>query len=331
MFIRRRRGWEIPESRATLEGATMPRRAVLANAVLGAAAAAGVMGAGRSAQAGWGLFGSSAPAVPVVLKPLGAPRNARYDAGRALTEEHEATTYNNYYEFGLSKSVYDAATALKTDPWTIEIAGMVKSPRTIGYDDLVKQMKLEERVYRHRCVEAWAMTVPWTGFPLADLVRLAEPLGSASYVKFTTLADQKTMPGLHQAWYPWPYTEGVTMQEAMNELAFLSVGLYGKTLPPQNGAPIRLTLPWKYGFKSAKSIVKIEFTDQRPLSFWQQLQDAEYGFWANVNPEVPHPRWSQAEERLIGTSNVAPTQIWNGYGEFVAGMYADKTKERLFV
>jgi len=276
------------------------------------------------------LFGSGTASAPVALKPLGAAPNMRYRAERALTEEAQATSYNNYYEFGLSKSVADAATALVSDPWSIELAGMVKTPRKIGLEDLLKQMKLEERIYRHRCVEAWAMTVPWTGFPLADLVKLAEPLGSATYVKFTTLADPKTMPGLRQAWYPWPYTEGVTMEEAMNELAFLSVGVYGKTLPPQNGAPIRLNLPWKYGFKSAKSIVKIEFTDQRPLSFWQQLQDTEYGFWANVNPEVPHPRWSQAEERLIGTGTVAKTQIWNGYGEFVAGMYANKTKERLF-
>jgi sulfoxide reductase catalytic subunit YedY len=174
------------------------------------------------------------------------------------------------------------------------------------------------------------MTVPWVGFPLSALVKLAEPLGSATYVKFTTLMDTKTMPGLRQSWYPWPYTEGLTMQEAMNELTFLSVGMYGKTIPPQDGAPIRLTVPWKYGFKSAKSIVKVEFTDQRPVSFWQQLQDSEYGFWANVNPEVPHPRWSQAEERLLGTGETVPTKIWNGYGEYVAAMYADKTKERLF-
>ncbi len=326
MFIHRRRGWEISESRVTPEGAAFARRAVLG----GGMAAAGLLAASGPARAGWKLFGSSTAAAPVALKPLGAAPNMRFRAERALTEEAQATSYNNYYEFGLSKSVADAATALVSDPWSIELAGMVKTPRKIGLEDLLKQMKLEERIYRHRCVEAWAMTVPWTGFPLADLVKLAEPLGSANYVKFTTLADPKTMPGLRQAWYPWPYTEGVTMEEAMNELAFLSVGVFGKTLPPQNGAPIRLNLPWKYGFKSAKSIIKIEFTDQRPLSFWQQLQDTEYGFWANVNPEVPHPRWSQAEERLIGTGTVAKTQIWNGYGEFVAGMYANKTKERLF-
>jgi methionine sulfoxide reductase catalytic subunit len=324
MLVHRRRGWEIADREATPEAAVLGRRGLL-----GAAAGAGAIAAGIGPARAWSLLGGS-KTPPVELKPLTAPRNPRYQPGRAITDERESTNYNNYYEFGLSKSVADAAQALKSDPWTIEIAGMVKTPRSIGFDELVKQMKLEERVYRHRCVEAWAMTVPWTGFPLADLVKLAEPLGSATYIKFTTLMDPKTMPGLRQSWYPWPYTEGLTMQEAMNELAFLSIGMYGKTIPPQDGAPIRLTVPWKYGFKSAKSIVKVEFTDQRPASFWQQLQDSEYGFWANVNPEVPHPRWSQAEERLLGSGETVPTQIWNGYGEFVAAMYADKTKERLF-
>ena len=174
------------------------------------------------------------------------------------------------------------------------------------------------------------MTVPWTGFPVSDLLKIAEPLASAQYMVLTTQADPKVMPGLHQSWYPWPYTEGLTMQEAANELAFLSVGMYGKTLPPQDGAPIRLTVPWKYGFKSVKSIVKVEFTDKRPVSFWQSLQDSEYGFWANVNPAVPHPRWSQASERLLGSNEQVPTQIWNGYGDFVAAMYDDKKNERLF-
>jgi sulfoxide reductase catalytic subunit YedY len=325
MFVHRRRGWEIAPSKATPEAVVLGRRGLI-----GAAAGAGILAASARPAGAWSLLGGS-KAPPVVLKPLTAPRNARYDAGRAITDEHEATSYNNYYEFGMSKSVTDAAAALVSDPWTIEIAGMVNTPRRIGFDELMKQVTLEERVYRHRCVEAWAMTVPWVGFPLAALVKLAEPLGSASYVKFTTLADTKTMPGLRQSWYPWPYTEGLTMQEAMNELTFLSVGMYGKTIPPQDGAPIRLTVPWKYGFKSAKSIVRVEFTDQQPLSFWQQLQDSEYGFWANVNPDVPHPRWSQAEERLLGTGESVPTRIWNGYGEYVASMYADKTKERLFV
>ena len=174
------------------------------------------------------------------------------------------------------------------------------------------------------------MTVPWTGFPLAALVKLAEPTSAATYVKFTTLADEKTMPGLAQSFYPWPYTEGLTMAEALNELSFLSVGMYGKSLPPQNGAPIRLNVPWKYGFKHAKSIVAVTFTNERPKTYWEQLQDSEYGFWANVNPQVPHPRWSQARERLIGSGDRIPTQIWNGYGPYVASMYDNLKQERLF-
>jgi methionine sulfoxide reductase catalytic subunit len=329
MFIHRRRGWEIPSSRITPEAVALGRRGVSRRALVGGVAAVGIIGAAGTAQAGW--FSSAPSAPPPVLKSLTAQHNARYVVDRPITPESDVTHYNNYYEFGDSKSVSDAAAALKVEPWSIEIAGMVKTPRTIGYDDLMKRVSLEERVYRHRCVEAWAMTVPWIGFPMADLVKMAEPLGSATYLKFTTLADDKTMPGLRQSWYPWPYTEGLTVQEAMNELAFLSVGLYGKTLPPQNGAPIRVTVPWKYGFKSAKSIVKVEFTDQRPKTFWEQLQDSEYGFWANVNPAVPHPRWSQEQERLLGSGEMVPTRIWNGYGELVAAMYADKTKERLFV
>lgn len=328
MWIRRRRGWEIPESRVTPEHVVLKRRSLVGAGMAGLV----LTGAVRSASA-WGIFSSDdgdAAAKPADLKPLTAAKNDRYKPGRALTDAKDVASYNNYYEFGMSKNVISAAAKLKTDPWSIEIAGMVKQPRSVAFEDLMKSAKLEERIYRHRCVEAWAMTVPWTGFPMADLVKLAEPLGSAKYVKFTTLHDDETMPGLRQAWYPWPYVEGVTMQEAMNELSFLTVGMYGKSVPPQNGAPIRVTLPWKYGFKSIKSIVKVEFTDQRPVSFWEQLQDAEYGFWANVNPEVPHPRWSQEQERLLGTNEVVPTQIWNGYGEFVAAMYEDKKSERLF-
>jgi sulfoxide reductase catalytic subunit YedY len=324
MLIGRRRGWEIAENKVTPEAFVTGRRALLAGAGI-----AGVLAHSRPADAQFSLFGGSkTPDIP--LKPLSAKRNDKYAPGRAITPDQDATSYNNYYEFGMSKSVSNAAQSLKIEPWSIVIGGMVKQPRTIAYDDLLKQVSLEERVYRHRCVEAWAMTVPWTGFPLTDLVKLAEPLSSAKYIVFTTAAQPDTMPGLRQSWYPWPYTEGLTMQEAANELPFLSIGMYGKTLPPQNGAPIRLTVPWKYGFKSAKSIVKVEFTDKQPKTFWESLQDSEYGFWANVNPAVPHPRWSQASERLLGSDEQVPTQIWNGYGEYVAAMYADKKNLRLF-
>jgi sulfoxide reductase catalytic subunit YedY len=322
MLIQRKPGWAIPESRATPEAIVLARRGLLA--------AAGTLAAGP-ASAQFSFFGGSSSGTPgAALKPLAAPHDDRYQGGRPTTPEKDAITYNNYYEFGTSKSVWREAEALKTDPWSIEIAGMVDQRRTIALEDLLKQVSLEERVYRHRCVEAWAMTVPWIGFPLADLVKLAGPQAGAQYLEFTTLADRKTMPGLAQNWYPWPYVEGCTLAEATNELAFLSVGMYGKVLPNQNGAPIRLTLPWKYGFKSAKSIVKVAFTDQRPVNFWQQLQASEYGFWANVNPAVPHPRWSQAEERLLGSDEMVPTRIWNGYGEYVAALYDGLKNERLF-
>jgi methionine sulfoxide reductase catalytic subunit len=305
MFIHRRRGWEISESSVTPEALVLARRSVLAGAA--GLAAVGIAGPARAAP------------------------NPRYAAGRALTDETDATTYNNFYEFGTDKSIWRAAQRLPVSPWQIEIAGMVDKPRTMDLEDLLKHVSLEERIYRHRCVEAWAMTVPWTGFPLAALVKLAAPTSGAKYITFETLANPKVMPGIRSSYFSWPYIEGLTMQEAQNEMAFLVTGMYGKPVPKQDGAPIRLILPWKYGFKSAKSIVKITFTDKRPDTFWAQIQPDEYGFWANVNPAVPHPRWSQATERLLGSDERVPTVIWNGYGEFVASMYTDKKNERLFV
>ena len=253
-----------------------------------------------------------------------------FKPGRALTEEKYATTYNNYYEFGESKNIWRDAQALKQRPWSIRLEGMLKQPRTLDIDDLLKQVSLEERIYRHRCVETWAMTVPWTGFPLAALVKLAEPLGSAKYVVFETAQD-KVMSGLDSPFYPWPYLEGVTIEEANNDLAFIATGMYGKPLPPQNGGPFRLTVPWKYGFKSAKAIVKITFTDKRPQTFWEALGPSEYGVWAIVNPAVPHPRWSQATERLLGSDERVPTQLFNGYADQVASLYVDRRNEKLFM
>ena len=251
-------------------------------------------------------------------------RNPAFLAGddRAMTPEKVAATYNNFYEFGSTKQIAKKAQNLDTDGWMVEIDGAVEQTFSIEAEDLIAKMPVEERVIRHRCVEAWSMVVPWIGFPLADLVKMASPLSKAKYVQFQTFLDPKTASGQKQSWYPWPYTEALTIEEATNPLTFMVTGAYGKVLHKQFGAPIRLHTPWKYGFKSAKSIARISFIEGRPKSFWEELAPDEYGFWANVNPEVPHPRWSQATERDIGTGEKIPTLKWNGYGEEVAALYA---------
>ncbi|MFZ0123894.1 MAG: protein-methionine-sulfoxide reductase catalytic subunit MsrP, partial [Xanthobacteraceae bacterium] len=215
-------------------------------------------------------------------------------------------------------------------PWTVKIDGMVGKPIEIGLDDLLAKMPLEERLYRHRCVEAWSMAIPWSGFPMAKLVELAQPLSSAKYIKMETFLDREVASGQRASWYPWPYVEGLTMAEATNELAFLVTGAYGKPVSKSQGAPLRLAVPWKYGFKSIKSITHFTFTDQRPRTFWEALQASEYGFWANVNPQVPHPRWSQASEELIGIGERRPTLLFNGYAEHVASLYQGLESERLW-
>jgi sulfoxide reductase catalytic subunit YedY len=262
-----------------------------------------------------------------------ARRNERYLLDQPVTDERYSGDYNNYYEFSTSKSVTAATKGMKTRPWVVKVDGLVEKPFEIGVDDLIRKMPLEERLYRHRCVEAWSMAVPWTGFPLKAFLDLAKPLGSAKYVKMQTFQDKAMAPGQRQPFYPWPYTEGLTMAEAANELAFLVTGIYGKPLPVQFGAPLRLATPWKYGFKSVKAITHVSFTEERPKTFWEGLQASEYGFWANVNPDVPHPRWSQASERVLGVDERRPTLIYNGYGEYVADLYKglDDKKERLFV
>jgi sulfoxide reductase catalytic subunit YedY len=325
MFIKKRRGWEIRESETTPERVFHDRRRLMAAAAAGSilAAAGSLLG---------GLAGAAPAAEPDPTASLyPAKRNERYVLDRPVTDEKEVTTYNNFYEFGSQKTISSAAQELKLRPWSVAIDGMVDKPLTIGFDDLIGKMPLEERLYRHRCVEAWSMSVPWSGFPLKALVDFAQPLGSAKYVRMETFLDAKVAPGQKQFWYPWPYVEGLTMEEATNELAFMVTGAYGKPLPKQNGAPLRLATPWKYGFKSVKSIVKFTFTDKQPETFWERLGPTEYGFWANVNPAVPHPRWSQASERVLGTNEQRPTLIWNGYGEFVAAMYDGLKGERLFV
>jgi sulfoxide reductase catalytic subunit YedY len=258
-------------------------------------------------------------------------RNETFKLDRPLTDEAVNGAYNNFYEFGSSKLIAKAAQELPIRPWTIKIDGLVEKPQEIGIDDLMKKMPLEERLYRHRCVEAWSMTIPWSGFAFAKLVEFAKPLSNAKYVRMETFLNPKVAAGQRQTWYPWPYVEGLTIAEATNELAFLATGAYGHTMAKQHGAPLRLAVPWKYGFKSIKSIVRFSFTDKQPKSFWEALQASEYGFWANVNPEVPHPRWSQATERVLGSDERIPTKLFNGYGEYVAGLYKGLENEALWM
>lgn len=322
MHVIHRRGWDIPESEATPERAFFSRRSLLAGA--GAIAAVATLSP-RSAAA---QRVADSPDPSAALYPV--PRNNAFKLDRPITEEAINTTYNNFYEFGSSKTIARAARALKIRPWTVTIDGLVEQPVQIGIDDLLKRMPLEERLYRHRCVEAWAMAVPWSGFPFAKLVEFAKPLSSATYVRMDSFLDPSVASGQRQTWYPWPYSEGLTLAEATNELAFLVTGAYGKPVAKSMGAPLRLAVPWKYGFKSIKSIARFTFTAERPKSFWERLQASEYGFWANVNPAVPHPRWSQASERLLGTDERRPTQLFNGYGEFVAPLYKGLENERLW-
>jgi sulfoxide reductase catalytic subunit YedY len=330
MYIKKKRGWEIPEHLATPEDVFLNRRRFLAaGAAIGATAMLAACDSKTEAQAD--AQASAAPADDPSASLYPFKRNESYKLDRDITDEKWSTDYNNFYEFSSGKHLIPEAQALPIRPWTLAIDGMVDKPMQIGIDDLVKKMPLEERLYRHRCVEAWSMAVPWSGFALKELVKLAAPQPGAKYLRLETFMNPDVAPGQKEPWYPWPYVEGLTIEEAMNDLSFMVTGMYGKPAPKQNGAPLRLVLPWKYGFKSAKSLVKITFTDQRPVNFWQALQASEYGFWANVNPEVPHPRWSQANERVLGTDEPRPTIIYNGYGEFVAPLYANLQGEKLFM
>jgi methionine sulfoxide reductase catalytic subunit len=242
------------------------------------------------------------------------------ELGNPATPYAAVTGYNNYYEFSLAKEeVADAAEGFPTSPWAIAVGGLVDRPRVFDLDDL-RAFEVEERIYRLRCVEAWSMVIPWRGFPLSRLLREVEPTSEARYVRFETALDRDHMPGLRQP-FPWPYVEGLRLDEAMHDLTLLATGVYGQALPPQNGAPVRLVVPWKYGFKSLKSIVRIDLVEEMPTTFWMASGPTEYGFWANVNPEVPHPRWSQATERAIGDNRRKETLFFNGYADEVAGLY----------
>ena len=272
---------------------------------------------------------------PIAKEKLVAKFNEQYSTKETATSYEEATTYNNFYEFGMDKDdPAKYAERLQTRPWAISIEGLVKKPMILDIDTLLKLAPMEERIYRMRCVEGWSMVIPWNGYALSHLINKAEPLGSAKYMEFVTLADPKQMPGLRRPVLDWPYREGLRMDEAMNPLTLLTLGLYGEILPKQNGAPVRLVVPWKYGFKSAKSLVTIRFTDKQPQTSWSMSAPREYGFYSNVNPNVSHPRWSQATERRIdGRGIFAPkikTEPFNGYAEYVAKLYAGMDLKKFY-
>ena len=306
---------QIASSEVTPESVWLSRR----NLMKAAAAGAGLAAAGET------MADSS---VPRALDFASAPDGSAYKAKEDLTPYEAATTYNNFYEFGTDKSdPARFAAAMTTDPWEIKVGGLVKKPGKLYLEDILGGFDLEERIYRFRCVEAWSMVVPWIGFPLSKLLDRFEPEAGGKFVEFKTLYRRSEMRGTRSftSIIDWPYREGLRMDEAMNPLTLMTVGLYGKTLPNQSGAPLRLIVPWKYGFKNIKSIVEINVTDRQPRTSWQELAPQEYGFYANVNPKVSHPRWSQAYERRLPSSlfnpNRVKTQMFNGYGEQVAGMY----------
>ena len=310
MIYHRQRGWELPASATTPEAVFLSRR----QTVLGLAALGGAALAPKWASADETI--KTADLYP-------AKRNDAYKLDRPITPEKTNQTYNNFYEFSTDKRV--DASALRIRPWTVSLGGLVEKERTFDVDDLIRTIGVEERLYRHRCVEAWSMVIPWIGYSLAELIKECDPLPSAKYVQFLSYYDRHVEKWSGESTIYWPYSEGLRMDEAMNPLALLTFGLYGEVLPNQNGAPVRVVVPWKYGFKSAKAIVGIRFVEKIPPTTWNDLAPGEYGFYSNVNPNVDHPRWSQKTERRIGQPFYAQrrtTLMFNGYADQVAGMYA---------
>jgi len=311
-----RKSNDIPSSEITPKATYLNRRAFMTGAVV----------AGTAALAGQRIATLFAPAASVhadsKLTTVPSPLST---TGEQLTSLQDITHYNNFYEFGVDKGdPARNAGRLKTRPWTVSIEGQVKAKKTFDIDALLKLRPLEDRIYRHRCVEAWSMVIPWVGYSLSEFIQQCDPLPSAKYVQFLSLADPNQMPGLREANLDWPYSEGLRMDEAMHPLTLLTFGLYGETLPNQDGAPVRVVIPWKYGFKSAKSIVKVKFVDKQPHTTWNEMASNEYGFYSNVNPNVDHPRWSQKTERRIGApiwKQRQPTLMFNGYGDQVAKLY----------
>ena len=347
---------EPPSSEITSESLFLGRRAFLKNSALAAGTAA-VVGSGLlwlvgqkpppdapeqpplaqvpSGQPAGGQPAAGGPASGLVAaqpsEPAGPAKRGPFDTDEPLTSYQSVSTYNNFYEFGLDKdSPARTAQTLQTRPWTVSIEGEVAKPQIVDIDTMLGWFTPEDRIYRMRCVEAWSMVIPWLGFPLKDLITRLEPTSNAKFVEFQTLLDPEQMPGQKRSVLDWPYVEGLRMDEAMHPLTFMAVGLYGRQLPNQNGAPLRLVVPWKYGFKNAKSIVKIRFLQEQPKNTWAVSGPSEYGFYANVNPEVDHPRWSQATERRIGELGRRKTLPFNGYAEEVASLYTGMDPRKLF-
>ena len=289
----------------------------------------GIVTAGAALLAACGTPADEMPATPVP-QILSADQETS-SLSEELTAQDAVLNYNNYYEFTTDKErVAKLAENFQSSPWTVEVSGLVNAPKNFSIEDILGNFSIEERIYRMRCVEAWSMVIPWIGFPLAELLKAVDPKPEAKYVRFETLADPDQMPGLSNGLYPWPYQEGLRLDEALNDLTLLSTGIYGETLASQNGAPIRLVVPWKYGFKSIKSIVKIELTAEQPSTFWEDIAPSEYGFFANVNPDVSHPRWSQASERRIGELKRRPSLPFNGYAGEVAHLYDGMDPQTLY-
>ena len=300
-------------SQITPEAHYLDRRAFIA--------AAGALGAGVIAGVGLPSIAAAQPDAAQEPQAVGKPYGLQPDD--KPTPWEDVTTYNNFYEFGTGKGdPAEEAKNFKTKPWTVRVDGLVSKPADYQLEDFLKPSAVEDRIYRHRCVEGWSMVIPWRGIPLADVIKRAEPTSKATFVEFTTLMDPKQMPGERTGVLPWPYTEGLRLDEAQHPLTLLAVGVYGRALPNQNGAPLRLVVPWKYGFKSIKSIVRIKLTDDQPKTAWNQAAANEYGFYSNVNPTVDHPRWSQATERRIGEFFKRKTLMFNGYADQVGSMYA---------
>jgi len=318
-------------SEITPRSAWEGRRRIVAAAGLAGLAAPSLVGGSlaqaQGASAATGTASRTAGGGRAAARLDAAPGPAEFATTDKPTPYKDVTTYNNFYEFGLDKDEpHRKAQSLRTRPWTLAVEGAVARPGTFGIEDLLKWAPMQERIYRMRCVEGWSMVIPWVGYPLAELIRRVEPLGNAKFVEFITLADGAQMPGLRSPVIKWPYTEGLRLDEARHPLTLLTFGLYGEVLPNQNGAPVRLVVPWKYGFKSSKSLVRIRFTEHQPMTSWSRSAPQEYGFYSNVNPEVDHPRWSQATERRIGEDGFLtrkrPTLMFNGYADQVASLYA---------